>query len=98
SEVSNYPNPFDSRKNGTTKINFTLNQPAAVKIRIYDLLGYLVQEIGAEGIAGSNNNIVWDGTDAEGRKVTQGMYLAVIEAEGYNGDKGKVIRKIGVIH
>ncbi|MFH1259622.1 MAG: FlgD immunoglobulin-like domain containing protein, partial [Elusimicrobiota bacterium] len=94
--VSNYPNPFDSRET-STKINFTLNQAAHLKITIYDLLGYLVREISTEGNPGSNNNISWDGTDEDGRKVAQGMYLAVIEAKGMDGTKTKMVRRIGVV-
>ncbi|MFH1259837.1 MAG: FlgD immunoglobulin-like domain containing protein, partial [Elusimicrobiota bacterium] len=97
SEVSNYPNPFDSRKT-ITKINFTLNQHSRVKIKVYDLFGYKVRELSVEGNAGSNNNVEWDGTDDSGRKVSQGMYLVVIEVEGDDGGKGKVVRKVGVIH
>ncbi|MFH1259444.1 MAG: DUF2341 domain-containing protein [Elusimicrobiota bacterium] len=97
SEVSNYPNPFDSRKT-STKINYTLNQKCQVKITIYDLLGYLVREVSVEGNPGGANSFDWDGTDNSGRKVSQGMYLAVIEAEGADGAKSKITHKIGVIH
>jgi hypothetical protein len=91
SQVSNYPNPFDSRKEKTT-IHFTLDKTAEVSITIYSVFGRTVKSLSVAGGAGSNE-VIWDGTDESGRKVSKGLYLAVIEAGGT-----KVIQKIGVIH
>ena len=89
--ASNYPNPFDSRKEDTT-FNFQLRQSADFSIKIYSVYGRLVKELNTNGIAGSNE-IRWDGTDDSGRKVSKGLYLAVVESGG-----AKVILKVGVIH
>ncbi len=99
SAVSNYPNPFDSRKEKTI-ITYLLNGDSEVNIKIYDLFGYKVTEMsyGAGGPGGvfGVNNVEWDGTDATGNKVSKGGYVAIIQAKG---DKVvSVKRKIGVIH
>ncbi|PIY17925.1 MAG: hypothetical protein COZ15_01585, partial [Elusimicrobia bacterium CG_4_10_14_3_um_filter_49_12_50_7] len=39
SQVSNYPNPVDATKYGDTTIAYTLSEPSAVSITLYDLLG-----------------------------------------------------------
>ena len=96
SSAANYPNPFDSRKRDTT-IVYTLSANADMSIKIYDVYGRLVREIGygAGGPGGQagTNEVKWDGTDAGGRKVSKGIYLAVLQSGG-----AKTILKIGVIH
>ena len=99
SSVSNYPNPFDSRKEKTT-ITYLLKQDSEVTISIYDLFGFKVKEmsypVGTEGGKFGVNNVEWDGTDSGGNKVSKGGYIAVVQAKG---DKViSVKRKIGVIH
>lgn len=96
SQVSNYPNPFDSRKE-VTKFNYVLSANSDVTIKIFSLFGTKITELkasagGAGGQAGSND-LPWDGTDSSGRRVAKGLYLAVIEAGG-----AKVTQKVGVIH
>ncbi|MBI3296976.1 MAG: hypothetical protein HYZ75_02340 [Elusimicrobia bacterium] len=90
-EVTNYPNPFDSRR-GNTTIHFTLAVASEVTFTFYDLFGRRLRESSMAGAAGGNDH-VWDGTDDGGRKVSMGVYICVIRAAGE-----KVIRKIGVIH
>ena len=99
SGVSNYPNPFDSRKEKTT-ITYLLKQDSEVTIRIYDLFGFRVKEMsfpaGTPGGTFGANNVEWDGTDGSGHKVSKGGYVADIQVKG---DKViSVQRKIGVIH
>src|SRR5258706_2616846 len=45
-DVSNAPNPFDSRKGGLegqTRISYVLSQDASVRVTLYDLLGFRVR-------------------------------------------------------
>lgn len=94
--VSNYPNPFDSRKERTT-INYTLSAASDVRIQIFNLFGGKVREIqipsGAAGGMAGSNDVTWDGSDDGGRKVSKGVYIVVIQGGG-----AKVTHKIGVIH
>ena len=96
SDASAYPNPFDSRQR-SVNIHYVLNASADVSIKIFSVFGRSIKQLsfppgGAGGSPGSNT-VQWDGTDASGQKVSKGIYLAVIEANG-----SKSVLKIGVIH
>ncbi|TPW21576.1 MAG: hypothetical protein FD126_547 [Elusimicrobia bacterium] len=104
SNVSNYPNPFDSRKGGPegrTVITYTLGANADVEIIIYDLLGYVVKTFklapGEQGARLGPNFVTWDGKNGMGRYVSKGGYIARIKV-GSSLGTATVIRKIGVIH
>jgi hypothetical protein len=104
SGVSNYPNPFDTRKGGpagTTQITYTLNANSDVTIKIYDGLGYLTKTIGcpsgSQGGAAGMNFVPWDGHNDAGISVSKGGYIARIVVKSPGGS-ATVIRKIGVIH
>ncbi|MEK7742913.1 MAG: FlgD immunoglobulin-like domain containing protein, partial [Elusimicrobiota bacterium] len=102
--VSNYPNPFDTRKGGPegkTVITYTLGADSDVQITIYDLLGYVVKSIklnpGEMGARVGPNFVEWDGRNGMGRLVSKGGYIARIKV-GSGLGTATVIRKIGVIH
>ncbi|MCX5789202.1 MAG: T9SS type A sorting domain-containing protein, partial [Elusimicrobia bacterium] len=104
SKVSNFPNPFDSRKGGPqghTTITYLLAADSSVDITIYDMLGYVVKSMsfqpGTEGGKAGPNFVPWDGRNGEGRYVSKGGYIARIKA-GSSVGTSTVIRKIGVIH
>ncbi|OGS26936.1 MAG: hypothetical protein A2339_04820 [Elusimicrobia bacterium RIFOXYB12_FULL_50_12] len=100
SEVSNYPNPFDSRKE-TSVILYNLNQDTDVDLKIYSLFGSLVRSMhfasGAEGGWAGSNEIKWDGKDDNGSFVSHGGYIALITAKN-KGNNNIVRHKIAVIH
>ncbi|MEK7384184.1 MAG: FlgD immunoglobulin-like domain containing protein, partial [Elusimicrobiota bacterium] len=104
SGVSNYPNPFDSRKGGEfgrTQITYTLGADADVTITIYDALGYIVKTIsaapGSSGGKAGANFMPWDGRNAAGVFASKGGYIARIKVKAPGGSVS-VIRKIGLIH
>jgi flagellar hook assembly protein FlgD len=98
--LTNYPNPFDSRR-GQTTIQYTLDQDRRVTIHIYDVFGGKVKtmsfEGGQEGGRQGTNNVYWDGTTSSGSKVSKGIYLCMLEIENSGGSSNTMI-KIGVIH
>lgn len=100
SDVTNAPNPFDSRT-GQTQIAYRLDRDAPVTVTLYDLLGQRVRRwsfaAGPNGGRQGSNTFLWDGTNETGRKVSKGGYLAQIEVL-LPGATAIVIRKIGVIH
>jgi hypothetical protein len=103
-EVSNYPNPFDTRKGGPygkTVITYELGADSDATITIYDLLGYVVRTFkfnpGEMGGRLGSNRIEWDGKNGMGRLVSKGGYIARIKV-GSNLGTATAIRKIGVIH
>ncbi len=102
--VSNAPNPFDSRKGGVegqTQISYWLEQDVPVQVTLYDLVGFRVRQwsfsAGENGGHLGSNHFLWDGTNEAGQKVSKGGYLAQIEIETPE-TVVTVIRKIGVIH
>ncbi|MBP6875733.1 MAG: T9SS type A sorting domain-containing protein [Candidatus Eisenbacteria bacterium] len=72
----NRPNPFTP----VTKIGFELAQAGRVELAIYSVDGRLIRTlINEERVAGSHEAI-WDGCDAEGKKVASGVYFYKLAA------------------
>jgi FlgD Ig-like domain len=94
--VTNYPNPFDSRQENTT-ILYTLGADSEVKAKIYDLFGNSVKEYPEKMETAGIKRIIWDGTDDNGSKVVKGGYICVVEIRN-DGMKVMATRKIGVVH
>ncbi len=100
-EVSNYPNPFDSRVETTTLV-YILNQDAPVTVRIYTVLGALVKEwvfgkAEAGGQAGANE-LTWDGANGLGPKVATGAYILLIKADVPGAAGASATRKLALEH
>ena len=82
-ELMNYPNPFRDQ----TAFTFFLNAEAEVEIKIYTLSGRLIRTL--DGIPGrpGYNQVTWDGRDALGEEVANGIYLYKIVARArLNGE------------
>jgi hypothetical protein len=74
-----YPNPFAEN----TRIRFAMPDPGGrASVRIYNLAGRLVRELGEDIVAPGLYEIEWDATDAAGRRVAAGVYFYHIEAPG----------------
>jgi hypothetical protein len=69
------PNPFDRE----TRIAFDLPHATRASARVYDVSGALVRTLLDEPIAAGRHEIVWPGTNDEGRRVAQGVYLLRLE-------------------
>ena len=103
-DLTNFPNPFDSRKGGLegqTQISYQLVKDAKVSVEIYSLLGRKVRgwdlSPGVNGGRQGYNTLLWDGTNEAGQKVSKGGYLAEIVIESPETTV-TAVRKIGVIH
>ncbi|MFQ6113084.1 MAG: FG-GAP-like repeat-containing protein, partial [bacterium] len=86
--VYNYPNPTEGNQ---TTIRYSLNFPAQVKIKIYDLAGELIDELTGTGFAQTENEVQWQLDNIE-----SGVYLARVEAIG-DGKRDVAIFKIAVV-
>jgi hypothetical protein len=71
----NYPNPF----NPSTIISYQLPEASIVQIKIYDVLGREVATLINEQKPVGKYNIVWNGTDYKGNKVSSGVYMYRIQ-------------------
>lgn len=94
--VTNYPNPFDSRS-GYTTIVYNLVTDSTVKVTIYDLFGNQVRQYPSLHETAGLQQLVWDGTDDDNRKVAKGGYICVVDI---SSEEVQYVaqRKIGVIH
>ncbi|MFZ5519258.1 MAG: CotH kinase family protein [Candidatus Zhuqueibacterota bacterium] len=72
----NYPNPF----NASTRIDYQLLAPAHVRLVLYDLLGRSVAVLADAVQPAGNYATVWDGADANGQPVADGVYILRLES------------------
>jgi len=85
----NYPNPF----NPVTTIRYDVPEQSMITISIYNVLGQRVRELVNTEHAPGYYRVIWDGTNANGRPVTSGMYIYRITAGDYVSSKRLVITK-----
>ena len=67
----NHPNPF----NLNTKINYHLNQPAYVKLQIYNSNGQEIRQLVNEFQNIGNKTVNWDGLSDDGLTMPSGIYF-----------------------
>ena len=81
--LSNYPNPF----NGSTNIQFSLEQASNVTVRVYDINGSLVSTVlNNEAMqAKEAHSVAWDAKDQFGTPLSSGSYLYELSIEPMNG-------------
>ncbi len=73
-----YPNPVKGDNRVT--IEFNLNSPAMVSVKIYTIIGELVNDLGSKMFGrGFQHRRYWDGKNGIGRRVVNGVYLMRIE-------------------
>jgi hypothetical protein len=75
------PNPARD----AARFAFALPRAAAVQLTLYDLNGRVVRALVKEELPAGAHEIRWDGRDAAGRRLADGVYfarLAVADAEG----------------
>jgi len=86
---SNYPNPF----NPTTNIDFGLNELGHVRIMIYDILGREVKTLINSIQDPGYKSIQWNATNDEGKPISAGMYIYMIQAGEFRKVKKMVLLK-----
>ena len=67
----NAPNPF----NPSTRIAYRIPAPGPVDLTIYNLLGQQVRVLVSDHQSPGRYEVLWDGRDASGRSVSNGVYL-----------------------
>ncbi|MEO8665113.1 MAG: SBBP repeat-containing protein [Ignavibacteria bacterium] len=83
--LDNYPNPF----NPSTKISFYLVQSSKVKLTIYDVRGRELSVLADEFINSGNHSYTFDAG-----KLNSGVYFYKFEAEGADGNKLLMTKKM----
>ena len=71
-----------------TTISFTLDQPANVTIKVYNVAGQLVEWIADQQTFGSGKQAIhWDGRDSDGEIVATGLYIVTVTVGDQTQDK-----------
>jgi len=86
--LGNYPNPF----NPSTTISYAIPYVSKVNMDIYDISGSLVKSFEVSSQSAGHHQIIWDGTNELGLKVSSGIYLYKFRAISYEGN-GEVFEK-----
>ncbi len=86
--AQNSPNPF----NPTTKIAYALAAAGRVSLKVYDERGRLVRDLLSATRPAGEHEIVWDGADDRGRRVSSGAYFYVLRT-----DDEELIRKMTMV-
>jgi len=69
--AKNFPNPF----NPETSIQYTLQNPEFVTLKIYNMQGQLIRSLISENQGTGDYSVKWDGTNDAGVKVVSGVYV-----------------------
>jgi hypothetical protein len=77
--MGNFPNPF----NPETVMKFNLPQAAHVSLKVYNILGQVVNTLVDEPLDAGSHSVRWDGKNAQGRDVASGVYFYRISAGGF---------------
>jgi len=85
----NYPNPF----NPETSISYDLPEDSFVSVSVYDMRGTLIKTLVNDVQSSGYKTLKWNGTNDKGQKVSAGLYLYRIEAEGFTDTKKMALIK-----
>lgn len=85
------PNPV--RDGETMQISFTLDQAGTVRVSLYSVSGRKVREWSLDGVSGENR-LAWDGTDARGDPVANGVYLVRVVARNAVGRTSDLVEPV----
>jgi len=86
----NVPNPF----NPVTRIRFDLARDGRVRLAVYDVAGRMVRTlVDKELQAGPNHEVVWNGLDDAGQRVSTGVYFYRLDAGDDTMTKKMVVMK-----
>ncbi len=92
----NYPNPFNPSTTIPFQVygsQFIVHGPIHTTFKIYNILGDLVRTLMDEKKMPGNYQVVWDGRDDKGEKVSSGIYFYRLEAGGYSETKRMILVK-----
>ncbi len=81
------PNPFRT----SASIRYDLARSTTVRLGVYDLAGRLVRTLEDGAARGAGTHLAtWDGRDAEGSRVSAGVYFARLEAGAFHSTRRMV--------
>jgi hypothetical protein len=87
--LENYPDPF----NPSTTIRYRLGEETHVTLRIYNMLGQLVNTLVDENQKAGFHESIWNGSGDFGQKIASGMYIARLTAGKFSSTKRMLLLK-----
>jgi hypothetical protein len=87
--LSNYPNPF----NPETTIQFNLPEEGNVKLEIYNIKGQLVKTLLDCYMSPGHSEMIWNGREDNGKRVSSGVYLYQLQTPGKSFTKKCMLLK-----
>jgi flagellar hook assembly protein FlgD len=87
--AQNTPNPFNPR----TTIKYALPRDEQVNITIYDMRGRVVKVLVSEPKSVGTYEVIWDGVDKRGNRVSSGVYFYRIVAGSFQASKRMLLMK-----
>jgi outer membrane protein assembly factor BamB len=91
-KVSVSPNPFTPNGDGfndSAVFDFSKFDLDEATLKVFTLNSRLVRSL--EYVAGARREIQWNGLDEEGRQVSPGLFIYILEADGRRIDSGHVV-------
>ncbi|KAA3597874.1 MAG: T9SS C-terminal target domain-containing protein [Calditrichaeota bacterium] len=85
----NYPNPF----NPSTTISYNLAKDSKVSLKIYNEIGEFVKELTNGFRYEGSHNVIWDGTNNNGKSVSSGTYFYKISAGTFTQTNKMILLK-----
>ncbi len=86
---SAYPNPF----NPSTTLSFSLKEQGDVNLDIYNQKGQKVRSLISGSLSAGEHQIVWHGTDDQGRQVASGLYFYRMKSGKYSSTRKMIMMK-----
>ena len=77
-EARAWPNPFTDQ----VRMSFALARAANVRMRVLDLHGRVVADLGAAAFEAGAHEIGWDGRRSDGRRAPEGLYYLRVDGSG----------------
>ncbi len=88
--ISNYPNPF----NPATTISFSVAQTSSfVNLEVFNIKGQKVKTLVDETLPAGQHSVAWNGTDANGKPVSSGIYFYKMKCSNYSSTKKMILLK-----
>ena len=85
----NYPNPF----NPETRIRYSVPEAGFVSIRIFRIDGELIKTLENRDRLPGRYEVVWDGTNDHGAKVSSGVYFYRVQSNDFSSVKKMILLK-----
>lgn len=95
SNVFNYPNPFKDNTSFTFQHNYS--GAINVSIKIYTVSGRLIKKIEKNSVNDKFVVIDWPGTDEDGEKLANGVYIYKLNITADNGTSETTLGKLAVL-